>query len=550
MAVNIQKVREAGISQRGINYIYNVINPEQKQAVLEDEAFKDTIDAIRATDSVPKDAIQITRADNNSISQIENGRGKTFVLRGNLNFGRTLNIPSDVTIYVDGTITKNGNHSADFYDDENKGNSVDAVFRVDDKSNVKLIGVNNAKLVSNQRATGVYIEGSSNVEVRGFDIGNVWEGVVAHWGNSDVKILNNYIHDTGKRAIWSLGSKRTQAAHNFIENAGGDGFDWDAYSTGSVAYENVVVGWRRWAGFVEEGSQNSYFAKNIGIMAEFDYKHPNSNKVPDKTYTMGWADNGTTAGISRLTQNNYFIGNTLFRPSSYTRKQSGGAYFANRNQKGKGQTYFWGNKGNVGFANSSDNNTPDSQNNPKDIWYKAKIEPTVAPGQSTLNKFEALFPVPKGGSANPPIAAQKIEAEDMQLGGEYRVEILDAASGGEVISLRGGDNKGTGTASFDFTGATGTYDLKINYFDENDGVGQIKLEQENKQLISFRLDKQLGSPLANDQTLTSMEIPDITVSSGDSFRIEGIEQGSINTAEHVRIDSIEFIPNQSNLTLV
>ena len=564
MAVNIQKVKEAGISQRAVDYIYNVIDPQQKQAVIEDEAFKDTIDAITATDSVPKDAIEITKADNNSIAQIENGKGKTFLIRGNLNFGRTLSIPSDTTIYVDGTITKNGNHSADFYDDENKGDSVDAVFRVDDKSNVKLIGVNNAKLVGNQRATGVYIEGSDNVEVRGFDIGNVWEGIVSHWGNSDVKILNNYIHDTGKRAVWSLGSEGTQIAHNFIDNAGGDAFDLDAYSIGNIAYENVAVGWRRFAGFVEEGAQNSYFAKNIGIMAEFDYKHPDPDKVPDKIYTAGFANNGTTVNVSRLTENNYFIGNTLFRPSSYTRKLSGGNYFALRNAKGTGQTYFWGNKGNVGYAKGGNQDTPDSAENPRDFWYKASIEPTVARGQSKLDKFESLFPVPESstenpgnggenpgsGAENPPIANQVIQAEDMQLGGEYRVEKLGAASGGEVISLRGGDNNGTGTASFDFTGATGTYDLKINYFDENDGVGEIKLEQGNKQLISFRLDKQLGSPLANEQTLTSMEIPDITVSSGDGFRIEGIEQGSINTAEHVRIDSIQFIPTQSSLTLL
>ena len=273
MAVTIQTVKDAGISQRAIDYIYNVIDPEQRKAVLEDEAFKDTINAIRGTDSVPNDAIEITTANQAAIAQIENGQGKTFVLRGNLNFGRTLSVPSNTTIYVDGTITLNGNYKPTSSGNENKGDDVDAVFRVDDQSNVKLIGVNNAKLVGNQRSTGVYVEGSSNVEVKGFDIGNVWEGVVAHWGNRDVKILNNYIHDTGKRAIWGLGSQSVQAAHNFIENAGADGFDWDAYSTGNVAYENVVVGWRRWAGFVEEGAQDSYFAKNLGIMAEFEYMH-------------------------------------------------------------------------------------------------------------------------------------------------------------------------------------------------------------------------------------------------------------------------------------
>ena len=563
MAVNIRQVKEAGISQRAVDYIYNVIDPEQKKAVIEDEAFKDTINAIKATDSVPKDAIEITKADSNSISQLENGKGKTFVIRGDLNFGKTLNIPSDITIYVDGTITKNGNHTANFVADENNGDSVDAVFRVDDKSNVKLIGVNNAKLVGNQRTTGVYIEGSDNVEVRGFDIGYVWEGVVSHWGNNNVKILNNYIHDTGKRAIWTLGSKGTQAAHNFIENAGGDAFDFDAYSTASLAYENIAVGWRRWAGFVEEGAQDSYYAKNIGIMAEFDYKHPNPDKVPDKGYTMGWADAGTTPGLGlRLTQNNYFIGNTLFKPSSYQRKSSGGDYFARR-RMGKGQTYFWGNKGNVGYAKGGPTDIPDSQENSKDAWYKANLEPTVAPGQSTLDKFEALFPTVPGSVAGnnggqtstnpkPPTGSNAIliQAEDMQLGGEYRVEKIGAASGGEVISLRGGNNDDVGTANFDFTGSTGTYDLKINYFDENDGVGQLTIDQGSDRLISFQMNKQLGSSLANEQTMTSMEISDIFVSKGDNFRIEGIEQGLPNTAEHVRIDSIQFIPTDSSSTLI
>ena len=545
MEVNIQKIKEAGISQRAIDYISNVIDREQKKAVLEDEAFQDTIDALITTDSVPQNAIEINTVDKNSIAQIENGQGKIFVLRGNLNFGQTLNLPSNVTIYVDGTITKNGSHSAKFYDDENTGNSVDAVFRIDDKSNVKLIGVNNAKLVSNQRATGVYIEGSANVEVRGFDIGNVWEGVVAHWGNKDVKILNNYIHDTGKRAIWSLGSERTEAAHNFIENAGGDGFDFDALTTANIAYENVVIGWRRWAGFVEEGAQNSYFAKNLAIMAEFEYKHPEPNFVPDTTYTMGWADNGTTANIPRLTANNYFIGNTLFRPSNYTRKQSGGGYFARRNQKGKGQTYFWGNKGNVGFATDSSSNTPDSQEIPKDIWYKASIESTIAPGQSTLDKFEALFPTKVNPAPTPnpnPNSAITVEAENMQLSGEYKIEKIDIASGKKVISLRGGAIEGTGTAKFNFEGSSGTYDVKIHYFDENDGIGKFNLKQGNQQIASINLDKQLGSPLANAQTLTTTAIKGISIKAGDSFTLEGFEDGTATTAEHVRIDKIDFTP--------
>ena len=78
MAVNIQTVKEAGISQRAVDYIYNLIDPEQRKAVLADEAFKDTINAIRGTDSVPKNAIEITTSDQNAIAQIENGQGENL----------------------------------------------------------------------------------------------------------------------------------------------------------------------------------------------------------------------------------------------------------------------------------------------------------------------------------------------------------------------------------------------------------------------------------------------------------------------------------------
>ncbi len=141
-----------------------------------------------------------------------------------------------------------------------------------------------------------------------------------------------------------------------------------------------------------------------------------------------------------------------------------------------------------------------------------------------------------------------LEAEEMILGGEYKVESNQFASGGKVISLHGGDNDDSGSASFKFEGVTGKYDIKITYFDENDGVGQIKLEQDNKTLKSVQLDRQLGSAVADEQTKTTLKIEEIEINKGDNFEIEGIEQGSKWTAEHTRIDKIEFIPQETTAT--
>ena len=60
------------------------------------------------------------------------------------------------------------------------------------------------------------------------------------------------------------------------------------------------------------------------------------------------------------------------------------------------------------------------------------------------------------------------EAESLDLSGGYAVETL---SGGTTVIK----SSGTGTASGTFTGATGTYWLDVDWFNENDGVSTIKV---------------------------------------------------------------------------
>ncbi len=138
-----------------------------------------------------------------------------------------------------------------------------------------------------------------------------------------------------------------------------------------------------------------------------------------------------------------------------------------------------------------------------------------------------------------------LEAEEMILGDEYKVESNQVASDGQVISLHGGDNDDVGSASFKFEGVSGKYDIKLTYFDENDGEGRITIKQDSKTRKSFQLSQELGSAVADEQTKTTLEIGDVDISSGDNFTIEGIEQGNDWTAEHTRIDRIEFIPQET-----
>ena len=140
----------------------------------------------------------------------------------------------------------------------------------------------------------------------------------------------------------------------------------------------------------------------------------------------------------------------------------------------------------------------------------------------------------------------RFEAENMRFSGEYQVESVKVASGGKVASLRGGKVKGTGRAAFDFTGQTGNYDIKIIYFDENDGVGQLSLFKGSTSIDSFELSKQLGSASADEKTLTQRTIQNVSVQSGDAFSFLGVEDGTVATAEHARIDAVEFIARDTS----
>ncbi len=169
------------------------------------------------------------------------------------------------------------------------------------------------------------------------------------------------------------------------------------------------------------------------------------------------------------------------------------------------------------------------------------------PSWSNGNDKPSTPPPTPSPSPEQPSNPLIVEAENMMLSGEYRIENNPFASNDKVISLYSGDgdNDDTGAASFDFAGSTGVYTIKVNYFDENDGVGQMKLIQNDNMIASWNLDRQLGSNLADGKTKTFLEFENIEVSAGDEFRIEGMEQGNVNTAEHARLDGLEFIPQEN-----
>ncbi|MDJ0696789.1 DUF4114 domain-containing protein [Mastigocoleus sp. MO_188.B34] len=180
------------------------------------------------------------------------------------------------------------------------------------------------------------------------------------------------------------------------------------------------------------------------------------------------------------------------------------------------------------------------------------IDPITSNGNSSLPgaKLEekpSVKPVPQPTleveEANPTFTPVKnnplhYEAEELTLNG-YRVENMkgSGASGGKYISLKKtGYERGSATGTFE--GEAGTYQVKVGYYDENDGQSQGKITVGGK-TESFNFDRDLPSNLPKPSTKTSyIAIEEVQLKPGDIFKIEGVN----DKQEFARFDEIEFIP--------
>lgn len=148
----------------------------------------------------------------------------------------------------------------------------------------------------------------------------------------------------------------------------------------------------------------------------------------------------------------------------------------------------------------------------------------------------ASSPSPSPGrSPSPSTGRTTIQAESFRLSG-FATENSSAASGNRLIKTNG-----TGKATTTFSGNTGTYGIKINYFDEADGQSQLSLKAGGRS-FSWTANRQLNSNIATAQNLTSRTFENIQLQRGSTIELGGQRQRE----EYARIDSIELIPSHQS----
>ena len=105
------------------------------------------------------------------------------------------------------------------------------------------------------------------------------------------------------------------------------------------------------------------------------------------------------------------------------------------------------------------------------------------------------------------------------------------ASNGKCIKAAG-----TGTAKFNFTGSSGTYNIKVKYFDENDGSPSFVLYKNGTQIDSWIANQDLGYDYPCAETLISRTKNAVSLSNGDEIKI----QGTVGNNDFARVDCIEI----------
>ena len=141
------------------------------------------------------------------------------------------------------------------------------------------------------------------------------------------------------------------------------------------------------------------------------------------------------------------------------------------------------------------------------------------------------------------VGVTTLEAEMMTLDDGFVVEANAAASGGQIIRGNRAADSVPGQASAAFMGTTGTYDIRVTYFDEYDGISTLAVYLNDQLLAQWLADenpacRDCASP--NEKTLRSRVVATgIEISTGDEIRLES----TVNQYEYGRFDKIDFTPS-------
>jgi alpha-glucuronidase len=131
----------------------------------------------------------------------------------------------------------------------------------------------------------------------------------------------------------------------------------------------------------------------------------------------------------------------------------------------------------------------------------------------------------------------RVEAESMTLDRFSRAAVIpwETASTGQAATCAPG---GSCTARYTYQGAAGTFDVVVQYFDENDGAATFSVSVGDRRIETWTADAQFGSPSPNGHTSTRRIVRSVRLATGDEIRVDVTPAGGDGGA----LDYIEVLP--------
>jgi len=131
----------------------------------------------------------------------------------------------------------------------------------------------------------------------------------------------------------------------------------------------------------------------------------------------------------------------------------------------------------------------------------------------------------------------RLEAEDMQLTGYSPIEVTpwENASRGKAIECTSYQSC---TATFWPKAVPGTYEVDIQYFDQNNGQARFRLYVRNQFVEEWVANDHLPTIKIGGDSSTRHRIFGVQLGPEDEIRIEGIP----DVADHAALDYVEIVP--------
>ncbi len=122
----------------------------------------------------------------------------------------------------------------------------------------------------------------------------------------------------------------------------------------------------------------------------------------------------------------------------------------------------------------------------------------------------------------------RIEAESFSLSNGYVIQNASSASNGQMINASNIGQENLATTLFN--GVSGTYDMVIRYFDEDDGISTISLYVNDVLLENYTL-------FEDTNAWIERTIPEVVLQTEDEIKIVAVSR----TGEFARVDYIDLL---------